>query len=164
MKVLALDISTKSTGYAVFDEGELVQSGCITATSASVLERIEKITKELEEKVDIDSIDKVIVEDPLPAFCGHNVAVYKALTYAQGSIAIMLHRHNRSLKMEFFTSSEWRAKCGIHTGRGIKRDSLKQLDIDFVKENYNKTVNDDEADAIGIGHAYCLGDKKKSAF
>lgn len=163
MKVLALDISTKSTGYAVFDDGELVQSGCITATSASVLERIEKITKELEEKVDIDSIDKVIVEDPLPASCGHNMTVYKALTYAQGSIASMLHRHNK-LKMEFFTSSEWRAKCGIHTGRGITRDILKQLDIDFVKENYNKTVNDDEADAIGIGHAYCLGDKKKSAF
>ncbi len=164
MRVLALDISTKSTGYAVFDEGELIQSGCITATSASVLERIEKITKELEEKVDIDSINKVIVEDPLPAFCGHNTVVYKALTYAQGSIAIMLHRHNK-LKMEFFTSSEWRAKCGIHTGKGIKRDALKQLDIDFVKENYNKIVNDDEADAIGIGHAYCcLGDKKKSAF
>lgn len=163
MKVLALDISTKSTGYAVFDEGELIQSGCITATSASVLERIEKITKELEEKVDIDSINKVIVEDPIPASCGHNTVVYKALTYAQGSIAIMLYRHNK-LTMEFFTSSEWRAKCGIHTGRGITRNVLKQLDIDFVKENYNKTVNDDEADAIGIGHAYCLGNKKKSAF
>ena len=163
MKVLALDISTKSTGYAVFDEGELIQSGCITATSSFVLERIEKITKELEEKVDIDSIDKVIVEDPLPAFCGHNMTVYKALTYAQGNIAIMLYRHNK-LTMEFISSSEWRARCGIHTGRGVKRDVLKQLDIDFVKENYNKTVNDDEADAIGIGHAYCVGNKKKSAF
>ena len=113
--------------------------------------------------MDIDSINKVIVEDPLPASCGHNMTVYKALTYAQGSIASMLYRHNK-LTMEFFTNSEWRAKCGIHTGRGVKRDVLKQLDIDFVKENYNKTVNDDEADAIGIGYAYCLGNKKKSAF
>ena len=163
MKVLALDISTKSTGYAVFDDGELIQSGCATATSAHVLERIEKITKELEENIDINSIDKVIAEDPIPASCGNNMAVFKALTYAQGSIAMMLYKYHK-LTMEFCTSSEWLSKCGIHTGRGVKRASLKQSDIDFVKTTYNKTVNDDEADAIGIGHAYCLGNQRKSAF
>ena len=34
------------------------------------------------------------------------------------------------------------------------REKLKQADIDFVKKIYNIEVNDDIADAIGIGHSY----------
>ena len=31
---------------------------------------------------------------------------------------------------------------------------VKQADIKFVKDKYNLDVNDDIADAIGIGYAY----------
>ena len=44
-------------------------------------------------------------------------------------------------------------KIGIKTGRGVKRESLKTKDIEFVRENYGLDVNDDEADAICIGHS-----------
>jgi hypothetical protein len=44
--------------------------------------------------------------------------------------------------------------CGIKTGTGVRRESLKPQDIAFVKTIYNIEVNDDIADAIGIGHAY----------
>ena len=30
--LLALDLSTKSTGYAIFDKDKLIESGCITAS------------------------------------------------------------------------------------------------------------------------------------
>ena len=50
--------------------------------------------------------------------------------------------------------SSWRATCGIKVGGGIKREELKTEDIKFVERNYNISVNDDIADAIGIGHAY----------
>ena len=36
----------------------------------------------------------------------------------------------------------------------MRREALKVADINFVKETYNITVNDDIADAIGIGHAF----------
>jgi hypothetical protein len=50
--------------------------------------------------------------------------------------------------------SEWRKVCGIKTGTGVRRESLKPLDIAFAKNTYGLDVNDDIADAIGIGHAY----------
>jgi len=33
--------------------------------------------------------------------------------------------HNFQADITFFTASHWRAQVGIHTGRGIKRDTLK---------------------------------------
>ena len=44
----------------------------------------------------------------------------------------------------------------LKRGRGITRETLKQKDMEFVKEKFNKDVNDDEADAICIGYAYSL--------
>lgn len=37
---------------------------------------------------------------------------------------------------------------------GVRRETAKKYDINFVKEKFNIDVNDDEADAIGIGYAY----------
>ena len=42
---------------------------------------------------------------------------------------------------------------GIKNGRGIKRQTLKEADIEFVKNKYRINVNDDVADAICIGLA-----------
>lgn len=66
----------------------------------------------------------------------------------------MLYDYNKKLEMELIYPSSWRAAIGIKTGRGIKRTTLKEKDIQFVKENYNLDVNDDEADAICIGYSY----------
>ena len=41
--------------------------------------------------------------------------------------------------------------CGIKTGAGVRRESLKPKDIAFVKSQFGITVNDDIADAICIG-------------
>jgi hypothetical protein len=43
---------------------------------------------------------------------------------------------------------------GIHTGRGVKRETLKAASIKLVEENYGLKVNDDVADAVNIGFAY----------
>ena len=51
MKILALDLSTKSTGYAVYNEDKLVDYGCITASSTDFINRIQKIIKELDIKM-----------------------------------------------------------------------------------------------------------------
>ena len=96
--------------------------------------------------------DNVIVEEVLPEDVRNNQKTFKALMYLQAFVAYEFDK--RGKKLEFFVSSEWRKKCGIKTGRGIKRESLKKADIDFVKEHYNVGVNDDIADAICIGYAY----------
>lgn len=78
---------------------------------------------------------------------------HRALMWLQGGVALMLYAYNKKLEMELIYPSSWRAAIGIKTGRGIKRTSLKEKDIQFVKENYNLDVNDDEADAICIGYS-----------
>ena len=65
----------------------------------------------------------------------------------------MIHDEHAEVGIEYIYPSSWRASLGIKNGRGIKRTTLKQADIDFVKEKYNINVNDDEADAICIGLA-----------
>lgn len=153
--ILSLDLSSKSSGFAVYDNATLVDYGCITASSTDVVKRIEKITSEIEEKVLKQySIDEVIMEEVLPSV-GHNsnTNVWKALTWLQASVVLMLHKNYPKVKKTFILPNSWRAKCGIHTGRGITRQTLKAADIQFVKDTYNIEVNDDIADAILIGYS-----------
>ena len=109
MIVLALDPSTKSTGYAVYNDQNLIAHGCISAGSSNLFKRISRMTVET----------------------------------------------------KFYVASAWRAKCGIRTGRGIKRESLKPQDIKFVQNQFGIKVNDDEADAICIGFAEVGGTIKQ---
>lgn len=152
MKVLALDLSTKSTGWAIFEGKELIDKGCVVATSPNVLNRISTIVEELKIIHNRYLPQKVIVEEVLPEDVGHNSSVFKALMYLQALVAVEFNKYGKTL--EFYTASEWRRKCGIRTGRGIKREQLKATDVKFVKDNYNLEVNDDIADAVCIGHAY----------
>lgn len=158
MNIIGLDLSTKSSGWSVFSDGNLIKYGCITAGSANLFNRIDKMIVELEPIIIENQIHHVYIEDVYPEDVKNNQAVFNALKYLQGFVLHLLNKHN--LKYTFFTASEWRAKCGIHTGRGIKRDSLKPKDIAFVKNQFNIQVNDDIADAICIGWAG-LGEKPK---
>lgn len=153
MKILSLDLSTKSSGWAIFDNGILITSGCITASSTDLLKRINIMIDELKKVVEQYQPDKVIAEEVRPENGMQNLKTHRALMWLQGGIALMLYDYNKKLEIELIYPSSWRAAIGIKTGRGIKRTSLKEKDIQFVKENYNLDVNDDEADAICIGYA-----------
>lgn len=154
MKVLAIDASTKSTGVALFEDTKLIKYDCLTASSTDLIKRIQKIIKELNEFLNNEKIDKVILEEVRPEQGLQNIKTHRALMWLQAAIAFLLHEIQPKAEIEYVYPSEWRAKCGIKNGRGVRRDSLKPLDIKFVKDTYGLDVNDDIADAIGIGHAY----------
>lgn len=171
IKILALDLSTKSSGWALFEGQTLKDYGCITSSAAALFTRIDKMTEELEKVMDKYNPDKVIAEEVVPEESQKNTvrrskATFKALIYLQAFIAHMVNKKGKTL--EFTVSSSWRKQCGIKTGAGIKRDSLKKADIAFVKEKYNIEVNDDIADAICIGYSIVekenLVQKEKEAF
>lgn len=151
MKILALDLSTKSTGLAVFEDGKLIEYKCIVAEGANLFKRIDKILAKLEEVLSAHKINEVYIEDVYPEDVHHNQNVYRALIYLQGFVCHTLDKY--SLSPYYFTSSEWRKKCGIKTGPRVKREILKEKDILFVKDTYGVDVNDDIADAICIGYA-----------
>ncbi len=155
MKTLAIDASTKSTGIAIFDNKDLIHYECITTSSKDVLTRIKYMTDKIEEIYKKYSPDQIIMEQIIPDNLNDekwtkNQKTFKALFYLQAAIVLMFHYY--SIEVEFIASSTWRSMCGIKTGAGIKRNSLKPKDIEFVQNEYKLTVNDDIADAICIGH------------
>lgn len=160
MIILSLDLSTKSSGWAIFEGQELKKYGCITAGSSNLFKRIDKMISGLEVILQENDIDKVVIEDVFPEDVKHNQNVFNALKYLQGFVLHLLDNYKLT-NIEFYTASQWRKRCGIKTGQGIKRESLKPKDIKFVKNQFNLNVNDDEADAICLGFAEVGGTIKE---
>lgn len=158
MITVSLDLSTKSTGCAIFEGKELKEWHCITAASTDVIQRIKKITLELQNILQkYKNIKTLVVEEVRPEdgrTSSKNMHTQKVLMWLQAAIIFMLHDISPKTEIVYLYPSEWRSVCNIRTGRGIKRESLKEQDILFVKNMYNIIVNDDIADACCIGHAY----------
>lgn len=155
MNLLALDMSTKSTGYAIYKHNKLVQYNYITATSNDLFNRIKimmnAINKILQQNLDLEYV--IMEEVRQQGFI--NVKTYKALMYLQGCIQMIIHQKFKHLQTDFLYPSSWRKICQIKQGRGIQRKQQKQLDIQWVKDNFNIIPeNDDVADAIGLGYGY----------
>ena len=152
--ILALDISTTSTGFAIFQENKLVNYGAIAPTG-NVITRIEKIADYVATLMEQYKPDIIYAEEPEPAFVKNNIDVYRKLTFAHGAIAIVLNHYQKEMKL--CSASHWRKVVGIKTGRGITRAQLKPIDVAKANEQFGlATKNDDIADAVLIGWSYIL--------
>lgn len=152
MLVLSIDASTKASGYAIFKDKKLIKSGIVTATSTEVFKRIDKMVTEFTKIIETEKPDKIVMEEVLPEDVNNNQKTFKALIYLQAFLAKVFTEKN--IPYEFIVPSHWRKLCGIKTGAGVHRDSLKAESIKFVNEHYNIKVNDDIADAICLGYSY----------
>ena len=104
MKILALDLSTKNSGYAIYENQTLISHGCISASGNNLFNRIEKMGIELNAILKNNKIDKAIIEDVYPEDVHNNQSVYKALVYLQGYICILLNKYN--IEFSFYNASE----------------------------------------------------------
>ena len=156
MTILSLDLSTKSSGWAVFEDGELMDHGCITSASTDLIKRIHIMTDAIDKILEQYAINTIVVEEVRPegGYGVGNLQTHRALMWLQAAIAFLVHDKYSKITIDYIYPSSWRAAIGIKTGRGIKRTSLKEADITFVEETFGITVNDDEADAICIGFAH----------
>lgn len=157
--LLSLDASTKSTGWAVFDGQKLVDYGCITSASQDVLKRIYVMKDGIDRVIAQYPIERIVMEEVRPDTISNNIHTQKMLTYLQAAVEFLIFEKHKNVNIEYIYPSSWRAKCGIKTGRGVKRETLKQADMNFVQEEYGLKVNDDIADAIGIGYS-CVHESK----
>ena len=151
MRILSLDLSTKSSGFALGEDGSLEAHGCITASSRDVVKRIIKMRDQLSKLIKNNKIDKIIMEEVRPEYNSHT---NKVLMWLQAVIVVAAYQIDSNIEYEFVGASEWRAALKIKQGRGVKRQALKPQDIQYVENKYHLAVNDDEADAICIFDAY----------
>lgn len=152
MKILTLDLSTKSSGYCVGQNEIIQQHGCITASEKDVEKRIIKMRNQISKIIQKHNPKKIIMQQVRPEY---NSRTNKVLMWLQAAIVIASYEISPKIQCQFVGASEWRAAIKIKQGRGIKRNQLKPQDIQYVKNKYNITVNDDQADAICIFDAYC---------
>lgn len=160
VKILSLDASTKSTGYAIFDNGELVVHGVIKEKHDDWRDNVMAETMELAAIIREYQPDVVYAED-VPMKDG-KLTIAK-LGAVQGMILSLCAGFR--LKPTFLLPTVWRRELGMFDGtrKGMTRDVLKEkavrmvneifgLDLLWVKPNSIKN-EDDEAEAILIGWA-----------
>lgn len=161
-KILSLDVSTSSSGYAFFDGKELITYGCIKSDKKEFRERIADMVDEIDKIVKKLNPDFLICEDvPL---ISRNPQTLKILCCLQGALLGMTIGNKK--RIEFIMPSTWRKPCGLFDGTkdGTTRKEMKRKSIELANKQFSlnliyktptsKFNQDDEADSINLGASY----------
>ena len=162
--ILALDASTKRTGYAISKDDELITYGVISASSQKLEKRLIVMREGVKKLIEDYKIDTIVIEEVLPessnldiAFAHMNNHTNKVLTWLQGVIAVCAYEANPAINFLPIGASTWRSILKLQ-GHAVKREFQKAKDIAYVNEHFdNIHLNpdqDDEADALCILQAY----------
>lgn len=151
VRLLCLDLATKKSGLAYFENGEYKESYVIDFDK---IKDIEERTNLMGEKI-INALnyykpDIVYTED---SFSGNNPKTMKCLSQLHG-IAMGWCLINKS-EHHLIMPSAWRKNIpGFPNGRSIKRETQKQYSIKYVTDHYGFIpISDDQSDAILIGES-----------
>lgn len=150
MRILSMDQSTRCSGYAVFENGEYICSGVVDMSKSTLAtyERSFEMAKALWKIIKKYKPDCLIIEDTQQQ---NNVKTVITLARLQGMIIGYAEAHK--VKVHILLPTQWRAAMGYSQGPKVKRGMLKQQSIDYVKNNYNLNLPEDEAEAICEGVA-----------
>ena len=144
--ILALDQSSRTTGWAVFKDGKLHDYGKFTFDDEIVGVRLKKFRLKIEELIDTYFPDEVVFEDIQEQ---NNILTFKALAQVQGVLMELL----TFLKIPYSTimAVTWKSALGV---KGKARAEQKRNAQQYVTNTYNVKATQDESDAICIGTAY----------
>ena len=82
MIIMSIDASSKSSGWSVFEDGKLIDYGCITASSTDLIKRIQKMIEGFDDTLNKYKINKIVLEEVRPdTGYNSNTNVWKALTW-----------------------------------------------------------------------------------
>lgn len=146
-KLVSLDTSTKKSGVALFENAELSDYRLIDYSKVKdVEERIDSMGAALWDYLEEVMPDSIYIESPQGH--GRNLSMVGKLREIMGIVRAYAITHH--VDYHELTPSVWRKYARFDQGKK-KREELKQMSIDYVKENYSIDVTDDVADAISIG-------------
>lgn len=155
MTILALDQASRTSGYSIFCDDQLIDSGTFTFSSEDMAKRLMGIREAVAELIDKYCVEKIVLEDiQLQKNVGSNVATYKALAEVIGVITELAAE--KKLPYELIYSSSWKSGLNI---QGRTRPEQKKSAQNYVLTTYGKKVSQDESDAICIGSYYTQNNK-----
>ena len=146
MRLLALDQASRTTGYAVFEDSNLIYSGSFTLTQEDVGQRLVAYRKKIESLIEEYDIEEVAFEDIQMQSQINNVQTFKVLAEIFGVTQEYLAEQGHSYYI--VPSVTWKSQLGI---KGKARAEQKKNAQQYVLNHYNKKVTQDEADSICIG-------------
>lgn len=158
MTILALDQASRTSGYAVFCDDQLIDSGKFTFEDTDIAKRLMKIRNKVEELINEFCIEKIILEDiQCQGNVVNNLETFKILAEVIGVLTELAAEKN--LPYELVYSTVWKSTLQI---KGRTRPEQKKNAQQYVLNTYGKKVTQDESDAICIGAHYTK--KNMSAF
>jgi len=147
MNLLALDQSSRITGWSIFINGELKDWGHLTTDEEDIGVRLVSIRNFVIAKIKEWNIDTVAFEDiQMQSTVGNNVHTFKVLANVFGVIYETAVELNK--KYIIIPSVTWKSKLNI---KGKKRPEQKKNAQEFIINKYNIKPTQDEADSICIG-------------
>ena len=148
-KLLALDQSSKVTGYTVLEDGKIIEVNHFECTGDDVGNRLAQFRKKIIYLIEEYDIDEIVFEDiQLQDVNGNKetgIKTFKVLAEVFG----VLHELCSEIKMPYTAvlPIKWKAHFKI-AGKG--RIQEKKMAQAYVEKNCNMKCTEDEADSLCI--------------
>jgi crossover junction endodeoxyribonuclease RuvC len=152
MIILSIDSGIEKTGYAIFDGNKYIKSGLIkTSHQLSTEKRLKQIYNQLKTIILKNNPQKIVVEQ---LFFFKNQKTAMLVSQSQGVILLLAAQNN--ISVDFLTPLQIKQTITGY-GRADKKSVRKML---ALTPQIPKIKQDDEADAVACGLAYCYLNKK----
>lgn len=147
MTILALDQSSRVSGYAVFQDDKLLTFGKFSFDNPDMGLRLNQIRNQVKSLVDKYQPDHVIFEDiQQQNNVANNVQTFKILAQVYGVISELLA--SLHISHSSVLAIQWKSTLGI---KGRTRPEQKRNAQQYVIDKYGVKPTQDECDAICIG-------------
>ena len=146
-RVLGLDQATITSGWAIFDDKDLIKYGKYTTNGSHSTERIAQTKGFIASLIQKWKPSLVALEDiQLQKYGnGEGVLVFKKLAHLQG--VLKNYCYECGIPFVVVSSNTWRNVAGI---KGRSRTDRKKNAQLLILDNYGVAVSEDEADAVLI--------------
>ena len=148
MRILALDQSSRVSGWAIFDGDTLMEYGKFDVGDIHDLgDRLHQIRQKVKYLIVTNNIDKVILEDIyMDGQRVNNVQTFKALAEVFGVLYELCIDMKKPV--EAVLAGTWKSTLGI---KGKTRPEQKRNAQAWVLDKYGIKATQDEVDALCIG-------------
>jgi Holliday junction resolvasome RuvABC endonuclease subunit len=149
MRIIAFDQASIISGWAIFEDGNYVDSGVITKNkNIPIIQRVPQMAQAICEKIKESNVDMVIIEG-----IQNQGSIKTTLDLARLQGGIMMWCEVKHKPLHILSPSVWRSTLKFKLGSKVEREALKVQAENYVSEHYGININTDEAEAICIGAA-----------
>lgn len=157
-KLLALDQSSRITGYAIFENAKLIHYGKFSVDDDDIGIRLLKIRQNVHNLIEKYDINELVFEDiQLQNNVQNNVQTFKTLAEVFGVIYELATELD--LRNSAVLASSWKSTLKI---RGKDRQEQKRNAQTLIEKTFNVKPTQDECDAICIGLHHILNPIKSN--